>query len=305
MRLVSFADGSWPAAVSAVLIACSNNGGNGDDDLSNTDADPVNGTESTDEHETATEETSRGDTDATPDTGDAGDDGLSSADAGVLTDAEPIASQSTDDADAAGGAEAADTGSPDGPREGAEVASDGGLATPASCDDPVACDLVECAIVQEPGDHVALCSELTPHSNPPTSGAHYPSWASFGVYGEPIPVGFLLHTLEHSAVALLYNCQLVEARGESCQDLVGALETFYADFPLDALCFDVPHRLVVAPDPDLDVPFAATAWGYHLKGNCFDEERVSEFIDAHYGMNYENLCNTGLPPEDVVCDTPR
>ena len=171
-----------------------------------------------------------------------------------------------------------------------------------SCDEPAACGLTECQAEELLGDHVSACSELSPHTNPPTSGPHYPDWAQFGIYDQPIPVGFLLHGLEHSAVALLYNCELVEQSGASCDDLVAELEAFYADYPADPLCTSVPHRLFVIPDPDLDVPFAATAWQAHLKGQCFDAERVRAFVDAHYGQNYENICYAGVDPLAQGCD---
>lgn len=179
----------------------------------------------------------------------------------------------------------------------------GGLPAGAiSCDVPAACGLQECLTVEEEANHHAPCSELTPHTNPPTSGPHYTEWAQFGVYDEPIPDGFLLHGLEHSAVALLYNCDLVEAAGDSCDDLVAELRAFYSDYPTDPLCTEVPHRLYVIPDPNLDVPFAATAWQGHLKGQCFDADRVRQFVDEHYGTNYENICFAGVDPLDPGCD---
>lgn len=178
----------------------------------------------------------------------------------------------------------------------------GGVPGAVACDAPAACGLVECETQEAEANHVTACSELTPHTNPPTSGPHYPDWAQFGIYDEPFPRGFLMHSLEHSAVALLYNCTLVQRAGGSCEDLVAELEAFYADYPEDPLCTGVPHRLIVAPDPLLDVPFAATAWAAHLKGECFDAERVKGFVDAHYGMTYENICYAGIDPLAQGCD---
>lgn len=177
----------------------------------------------------------------------------------------------------------------------------GSAGSDEGCDAPAACELIECAIPLQNGQHVAPCTELSPHSNPPTSGPHYPQWAAFGIYDEPMEVGFLLHSIEHSAVALLYNCDLYEADGGDCDELKSELEAFYNSWPADPLCEDVPHRLLIVPDPSLDVPFAATAWGFHLKGSCFDADRVSAFIDAHYGNNYEDLCNTGIDPHNPGC----
>lgn len=184
----------------------------------------------------------------------------------------------------------------------AGTAGEAGAASLVSCEAPATCDLVACITVEAAGEHVPVCSELSPHTNPPTSGPHYPSWAEFGIYEKPIPVGFLLHSLEHSAVALLYNCALVEQKGEDCDELVDALVDFYESYPKDSLCSSgPPHRLIVAPDPNLDVPFAASAWRGHLKGECFDAERVRAFVDEHYGKNYENICYSGVDPFAAGC----
>lgn len=184
---------------------------------------------------------------------------------------------------------------------GGEGETGGEPGSGLKCDAPSACGLTECEAPLEEGNHSALCAELTPHTNPPTSGEHYPKWAAFGIYDQPIPDGFLLHSLEHGAVALLYNCDLIEDTEESCADFLAELVAFYEAWPDDALCSDVPHRLIIAPDPKLDTAFAATAWGYHLKGDCFDAPRVTDFIEAHYAKNYEDLCNPGIGPDDTDC----
>lgn len=158
------------------------------------------------------------------------------------------------------------------------------------------CGLRECTASVVSGAHVPECSAIGPSTNPPTIGPHYPIWAQFGIYEEPIHAGFLLHSLEHSAVALLYNCALVEAQGDSCDALRAELTEFYDGWDEDPLCSTAPHRLMVVPDPNLETPFAAIAWGYYLEGDCFDSERVTEFVNAHYGKNYENICNAGIDP---------
>jgi hypothetical protein len=158
------------------------------------------------------------------------------------------------------------------------------------------CETRTCVAISQPALHVSECSELSPSTNPPSIGAHYPYWANFGVYEEPLNPGHLLHSLEHSAVALLYNCELIEERGDSCDDFVEQLSRFYDEWPSDSLCSSFPHRLIVAPDPGLEVPFAATAWGHYLEGECFDEAAVADFVNAHYGKTYENICNPGVDP---------
>lgn len=170
-----------------------------------------------------------------------------------------------------------------------------------NCGEPGVCGLVECAPPQGIGTHVTTCSEIEPSTNPPTSGPHYPIWARFGIYDRPIPDGFFIHSLEHSSVALLYDCAAAASVGLDCDELRASLEQFYADYPEDPLCTDLPHRLIVAPRPGLGAPFAVAAWGYYLRGSCFDRDRVRAFVDAHYGRNYENICNTGVDPFAQGC----
>jgi len=61
---------------------------------------------------------------------------------------------------------------------------------------------------------VTVCSAITYPMNPPVYGEHYPVWAAYKSYSFPVPLGFLVHDLEHGAVELLYNCP------EGCADEV-------------------------------------------------------------------------------------
>jgi hypothetical protein len=164
------------------------------------------------------------------------------------------------------------------------------------------CSLVECSEALAVGNHVAVCSPLSPATNPPTSGEHYPVWAAYAVYDEPVPRGFWIHSIEHSGVALTYNCERAEAQGMDCAQLAAQLSDFFDDWPADPLCTSSRHRLLVTKDPELDAVFAASAWGYSLKGDCFDAEVVSAFISKHYGMNYENICAAGVDPFTYPAD---
>jgi Protein of unknown function (DUF3105) len=184
------------------------------------------------------------------------------------------------------------------------TSASGGSAGEANADNCVelsVCDLVECTPPEQGGSHVATCSEISPSTNPPTSGPHYGVWAQFGIYDEPFLDGFLLHSLEHSAVALLYDCDAASAVGLDCEALRADLVEFYDAWPQDPLCSIVPHRLIVAPRPGLGSPFAVTAWGAYLKGSCFDEDLVRQFVQKNYGSNYENFCSPGVDPFDQGC----
>ncbi len=166
-----------------------------------------------------------------------------------------------------------------------------------NCDAPVgACDLERCAPSASEARHVEVCSSIAWPTNPPTSGQHYPIWAAFSVFDAPVPRGFWLHSVEHSAVVLAYNCELYEG---DCDALIDTLVAFKAGRDDDPLCdAAVGNRVIVTPDPLLAVPFAAVAWGHSLKATCFDEDAVTTFVDAHYGQNYENFCSGGVDPTD-------
>lgn len=159
-----------------------------------------------------------------------------------------------------------------------------------------ACALEVCAPEPLDGLHVDVCSVIEWPTNPPTSGQHYPIWAAFKDYDQPVPRGFWLHSVEHSAVVLAYNC--AHAAGD-CSTLIGDLTAFAAAAPDDPLCdASVANRIIVTPDPLLDVAFAAVAWGHSLKGACFDATAVQQFVDEYYGNNYENFCSGGVDPTD-------
>lgn len=161
-----------------------------------------------------------------------------------------------------------------------------------------ACRTVLCDVPDAPAKHVELCSKLRYVSNPPTSGPHYPIWAAWKSYAQPVPRGMYLHSLEHSGIVLAYNCDRLDDNDElACDELVSSLESYAANAPQDPLCTaPLRARFVVTPDPELDVPFAAAAWGHSLRARCFDEAEVDAFVLEHYGMNYENFCADGVDP---------
>jgi hypothetical protein len=139
--------------------------------------------------------------------------------------------------------------------------------------------------------HVPECTTIAYGTNPPSSGNHYGAWAAFKVYSNPIPPGYWVHNLEHGAVVLTHNCE------DGCGGDVAAAEAMLNALPADPLCLStatVPRRTIMTPDPELDVPFAASAWGYTLRANCFDAEAFRSFIDRHYGAGPEGVCAGGV-----------
>jgi hypothetical protein len=144
--------------------------------------------------------------------------------------------------------------------------------------------------------HVDCLPEPTYNTNPPSSGNHYPIWADFKTYATPVPWGHLVHALEHGAVIVVYNCP------GGCPDEIAAAQAMLDAFPADPLCASPPgHRLILAPDPHLDVRWAATAWTWTIRAPCFDPAAFGAFLHDHYGMGGEDLCNELHEP---FCDVP-
>jgi hypothetical protein len=113
-------------------------------------------------------------------------------------------------------------------------------------------------------------------------------------YSAPIPEGFWVHNMERGAVVLTYNCP------NGCDTDVAAAQAWIDALPTDPVCG--ANRVVMTPDPNLDVEFAASAWRWTLRANCFDSTAFGAFYTAHYGGGRELICaggddlSTGLEP---------
>jgi len=143
-----------------------------------------------------------------------------------------------------------------------------------------------------PGLHVAIGSDIQWDSNPPSSGPHYPIWAAYQAYDTPVPRGYYVHDLEHGAIVFLFNC------GDAgCPNVVAAFHEASDSLPDDPLCTmageGVRVRTVITPDPLLDVPVAAAAWGWTYKADCVDLPSLEAFAVAHYGQGPEDFCSNG------------
>ena len=145
--------------------------------------------------------------------------------------------------------------------------------------------------------HVPVCSSLPIRSLPPTEGPHYPLWAAYQAYDSPVPYGFLIHAMEHGGVVIWHKCLPAE-----CPDLVAALRNIADTYPADSLCSATParNRIVVVPDPNLDVPIAATAWQHMYKATCLDTASLTDFVATNYQVRAsENFCSAGVDETSV------
>jgi hypothetical protein len=229
----------------------------------------------------------------------------------VPTDAGADASSSTTGSGGAGGHGGAGgtggtgTGSGGIAQGGAGGMGGGGGSGGADLDGGAPSDASDaCAVVtQNPpvlaSPHVMTCSLVTYTTNPPTSGPHYPAWANFQTYTQPVPRGFLVHSMEHGAVVISYNCK------DGCPDDLAALNSFVDARPADPGCpAPIKSRIVLVPDPALDRRFAAAAWGALYKSDCLDLPALGAFVDAHYAKGPENICSKGVNPTDPASGIP-
>jgi hypothetical protein len=108
-------------------------------------------------------------------------------------------------------------------------------------------------------------------TNPPAGGDHNPTPIDPGTfYTEPPRLGEAVHLLEHGAVIGWTN-------NLSSADQKGVEETFNEIFK------DGYYQLAVVENPDLDVPFALSAWGALQKCEQVDTAVTRPFVEEWYG----------------------
>jgi hypothetical protein len=137
--------------------------------------------------------------------------------------------------------------------------------------------------------HLTQCTPVDYSTNPPSGGDHYGVWAAFQTYAYPLPLGYVVHALEHGAIAFWYNCP------EGCAEEVAEVQAFIDSRPEDPLCDGraAVRRALLMPNPALESRWAASAWGYALTADCFDAAEFGAFYTAHYAQAPEQLCNDG------------
>jgi hypothetical protein len=190
---------------------------------------------------------------------------------------------------AAGGCSSSEPG--DAPDAGQQTGSpDAGeqTGTPDAGDSGETCPPVELAVPNEGWPHVTEGSTVSYDHNPPASGVHYPVWAVWKVFSEPVPRGYWVHNVEHGGVVLLYHPDAPAA-------LVDELIAAYDAIPDDAACGH--KRAMLTPDPLLGDPIAVVAADVVLLGDCVDEAAILAFVDDHRGAGPENVCAHGTYDE--------
>jgi len=101
--------------------------------------------------------------------------------------------------------------------------------------------------------------------NPPAGGDHFAGWLNCGVYNQPQPNENAVHSLEHGAVWVTYDPELVDQAG------------------VDALRRAVPSSyIILSPYPGLPSPVVASAWGAQVQLDGVDDARLGPFIDKYW-----------------------
>jgi hypothetical protein len=102
-------------------------------------------------------------------------------------------------------------------------------------------------------------------TNPPVGGDHNARWQNCtgDVYDQPIPKEHAVHSLEHGAVWVTYKQGLPADQVNKLKDKVQGQD-----------------YMMMSPVADLDKNVSLQAWGYQLKLDSADDERIDDFISA-------------------------
>jgi len=122
--------------------------------------------------------------------------------------------------------------------------------------------------------HVSRGTTVKYHSNPPTSGDHWPEPAPWGIYRAPLPDEQLVHNLEHGGIWISYKEIDDETR-----------------LRLERIAQKYPEAVILTPRPQNDRRMALASWGRLDKLDAFDEARIERFIRSNVNNSPEPLAN--------------
>jgi hypothetical protein len=116
------------------------------------------------------------------------------------------------------------------------------------------------------GNHVSPTQRVAYDASPPFGGPHDGNWAACNgvVYPRAVRTENMVHALEHGAVWIAYNPDLVNG---------AALDT------LRQKVNGQPYTMM-SPYPGLDRAVSLQSWGHQLKLDSATDPRVDEFVQA-------------------------
>ena len=117
-------------------------------------------------------------------------------------------------------------------------------------------------------------------TNPPTSGAHFPTWYDDGIYepGKATDLGQLVHTLEHGRINVQY-------KPGTPKEIVDKLEAFVAEKT-------GYHVLLYENTTEMDAQVAATAWTHLLTCDTYNDKVIDAlrtFYQQYVDKGPENV----------------
>jgi hypothetical protein len=104
---------------------------------------------------------------------------------------------------------------------------------------------------------------VTYKTSPAVGGNHNIDWQNCmgDIYDAPIAQEHAVHSLEHGTVWITYRPGLPQAQIDTLAGKVRGRE-----------------KMMMSPYEGLDAPISLQAWGYQLKVDNADDERIDEFI---------------------------
>jgi hypothetical protein len=128
-------------------------------------------------------------------------------------------------------------------------------------------------------EHVPVGTPVVYHTDPPTSGPHYPDPQPGGFYSREIAAGFLVHSMEHGGVIIYYGNHLNGQQRHPLRDLASQHPGLSA-------------QVVVVPRDDATYPIILTAWTHRLRLTSYDALRIDGFITLFIGQGPENAMHS-------------
>ena len=122
--------------------------------------------------------------------------------------------------------------------------------------------------------HVPQGSSVDYRTDPPTTGAHYPTPSAPGYYEKPQLPGNLVHALEHGIIVIYYD----RPSSEVMPSLKGWANRYQ----------DQWAGVIVTPMPGIGEEIILTAWTQELRLDKFDAASSAAFIDRFRGRGPEH-----------------
>lgn len=111
---------------------------------------------------------------------------------------------------------------------------------------------------------------------PPAGGEHHPTWLNCGIYGDPVPNVFAVHSLEHGAVWVTYDPTLG----------ADALATLREHLP--------STYVILSPYAGIPAPIVLSAWNVQLRVDSPDDPRIPQFFEEYWR-------NQNVPEPGALC----